>query len=112
MVVSIEEQNGVTVIELTIDELDADTVAEFNQRAEACLAASDRLILDMNRLKFIDSSGLGAVLSVKRKLDARQGKMALCRLSAPVREIMDLVRLSSVFQIADTREDAVKLVEG
>jgi len=88
-------------------DLDAENSEAFLHEIAPYLTAHTSVILDLAELNFIDSSGLGAVLSCKRKLQAGGSTLKLCGLSATVRDIFDLVRLSKVFEIYATREEAM-----
>ena len=70
--------------------------------------ANDKLVLDLARLRFVDSSGLGAFISCLRKLNAKGGDLKLCGLSKQVRAAFELVRMHRVFDIHATSEDAVR----
>jgi anti-sigma B factor antagonist len=65
------------------------------------------VILDLGRLRFIDSSGLGAMLSCLRQLNAAGGDLKLCGMSKAVRAVFELVRMHKIFDIYGTREQAV-----
>ena len=49
------------------------------------LQANTKLVLDLSRLRFVDSSGLGAMLSCLRQLSAKNGDLKLCGMSKQVR---------------------------
>lgn len=67
-----------------------------------------RAVLDMSQLQFVDSSGLGAILSCLRELNKRDGDLSLCGLTKPVRTLFELVRMHRVFEIFNTREEAIR----
>ncbi|HWO10578.1 MAG TPA: STAS domain-containing protein [Polyangiaceae bacterium] len=105
---SIELSGDIAVVTLFVDELDASNSAEFKQLMAPVLAQHTKLVLDLERVRFIDSSGLGAMLSCLRQLSARGGDLKLCSLSKTVRSAFELVRLHRVLDILPTRADAVK----
>ena len=61
----------------------------------------------LSHLRFVDSSGLGAMLSCLRQLNATGGDLKLCGMSKAVRSVFELVRMHRIFDIYDTREQAV-----
>jgi anti-sigma B factor antagonist len=71
------------------------------------LEAHSKIVLDLNGVRFIDSSGLGSFLSCLRKLSAKGGDLKLCRVSKQVRTVIELVRMNRMFDILNTREEAV-----
>jgi len=89
---TIEKIGDVSVVELAGEQLDASNVKEFKHEIAPVLAANPRMVLDLGRLRFIDSSGLGAILSCLRQLNTAGGELKLCGLSKPVRALFELVR--------------------
>lgn len=102
------EATGVLVLELREDNLDASNVREFRELASALIQDHSRVVLDLTGVKFIDSSGLGALISCLRQLNGRRGDFRLCCLSRTVQALFELMRMHRVFSIHATREDAVR----
>ena len=100
--------DGVGVASVPVDELDASNSGEFKRDIAPVLQANTKLVLDLNQLRFVDSSGLGAMLSCLRQLTAKGGDLKLCGMSSQVRALFELVRMHRIFDIYSTREDAVK----
>lgn len=98
----------VAVVELPIEELDAGNVADFKRDMAPVLDAHAKVALDLSRLRFLDSSGLGAFLSCLRRLNAKGGDLKLYAMSKQVRAVFELVRMHRIFEICATREDAVR----
>mgnify|MGYP001355365985 CR=1 FL=1 len=72
------------------------------------IVPNTRLILDLNGINFIDSSGFGVFLSVMKTANNNYGYFKLCNLSEEVMELFKLLQLHNVFEIYNTREDALK----
>jgi anti-sigma B factor antagonist len=89
-----------------------DDVAVAEMPMEELAAANAKVVFDLTRLRFVDSSALGAFISCLRKLNARGGDLKLCGMSKQVRGVFELVRMHRVFEILGTREDAVRAFEG
>ena len=111
MDIVVNSLNGVAVATIMVEELDASNAGDFRRDIAPVLEAHPRLVLDLSRLRFVDSSGLGAFISCLRKLHAAGGDLKLCGMSKPVRGIFELVRMHRVFDILDTPEDAVLAFE-
>ncbi len=71
----------------------------------------DRLVLDLEGLEFLDSSGLGALVSCLRRVKERKGQIRLSGLRPEVRSIFDITRVSRLFHICSDVEEAVKSLE-
>lgn len=103
----VEEVADVTIVTVPVDELDASNVAEFKRDIAPLLEAHRELLLDLSQLRFVDSSGLGAILSCLRQLTAKGGDLKLCGMANPVRTIFELVRMHRIFHIYGTQAEAV-----
>jgi anti-sigma B factor antagonist len=101
------EGNDVLVIELREDNLDASNVREFRDAVRSLMQERTHVVLDLAGVKFVDSSGLGALVSCLRQANALKGDLRLCELSRNVRALFELMRMHRVFTIHETRADAV-----
>jgi anti-sigma B factor antagonist len=108
MEIHVDNLDGVAVAAVPVDELDAGNVSEFKRDMGPILKSSAKLVLDLNRLRFVDSSGLGAMLSCLRQLSAQGGDLKLCAMSKQVRTLFELVRMHRIFDIYGTKEEAVQ----
>jgi anti-sigma B factor antagonist len=99
---------SVTVIQLPVENLDAGNIKAFKRQVSPLLEAKAKLVFDLAKVQFVDSSGLGALLSCLRQVNAKGGDLKLCCLTKQVRVIFELVRLHRIFELFDTREAAAK----
>ena len=104
----LQQIGDVAVATVPVEELDASNAGEFKRDIAPVLEANAKLVLDLSRLRFVDSSGLGAFISCLRKLNAKGGDLKLCGMSKQVRAVFELVRMHRVFDICATSEDAVR----
>ena len=107
MEIPVDNIDSVAVATVPVDELDASNAEEFKRDILPVLQTNTRLVLDLSRLRFVDSSGLGAMLSCLRQLSAKSGDLKLCGMSKQVRGLFELVRLHRIFDIYGTKEEAV-----
>jgi anti-sigma B factor antagonist len=112
MELMVEKAGDVAVVTPIVDELDAGNVAEFKREMAPLVEAESRVVLDLAGLRFVDSSGLGAFLSILRKLNAKRGDLKLCRVTDQVRTVLELVRLHRVLDVHATREAALSAFAG
>lgn len=89
-------------------ELDASNVNEFKGVMMPLLSSPIKLLIDMSQTRFVDSSGLGAMISCQRHTAAAGGRMRLCCMSKQVQAMFELVRLHHFFDINSTREEALE----
>jgi anti-sigma B factor antagonist len=103
-----EKIEDVTVVTLEGDVLDASLVGDFKDGIEPILKTESNVVFDMNNIEFVDSSGVGAILSCLRILNAEGGEFKICSLTKPVRALFELVRMHKVFNIFENRQGAVE----
>lgn len=103
-----ELQGHVLVLSLSGDSLDASNVRDFKDKALALTKGHAQVVLDMSGLKFVDSSGLGALISCLRQQNGQRGDFRLCEMSRTVRALFELMRMDRVFAIHASRADAVR----
>ena len=82
-------------------EIDMQTVPELRSKVDDLDVAHRTLVLDLRGVEFVDSSGLGALLGIKKQQDRGGGRLVLSRLSAPVVRILQITRMDGVFTVAD-----------
>ena len=93
---------------LILDErLDSGNIEEFKTKTAALIDSEyTEILLDFSGTKFIDSMGLGSLVSILKQATQRKKQVALCALSPQVRQIFELTRLYRLFDIFDSREEA------
>ncbi len=102
-----DKRKGVTVIAIPIEELDASNTDLFRAGVAEHLEKPKKVLLDFSQLDFIDSSGLGAVLSCLKSVKANQGDMKIGGVSRNVRNVFELVHLYKLVEYFDTVEEAL-----
>jgi anti-sigma B factor antagonist len=71
------------------------------------LAKYGEIVLDVSRVGFIDSSGLGALVRLASKARAKGGDLKLCGLQQQARKAMEITNLMSVFETYDSIAEAI-----
>lgn len=67
----------------------------------------EQVVVDLSGLTFVDSSGLGALVTGLKAARQVNGDVRLCSLTGPVKSIFELTRLFRVFEIFEDREQAI-----
>ena len=101
------EQTNVVVLVVAGPTLDANASKAFKNKVGPIVESTSKLVVDMSNVRFVDSSGLGAILSCLRQLNAKGGEMRIFGLSKPVRSLFELVRMHKVVEIYNTKEEAL-----
>ncbi len=97
----------VLVLTLLQDRLEAATSAGFKSGVlDSINAGHNKIVLDLKKVKFIDSSGLGALISSLKSLDDG-GQLVLCNVAKTVMNLFKLTRMDLVFKIFGSTQKAV-----
>jgi len=109
MELSTERNGGALVIRVDAPRIDAAGAIQFNEAIRRATEGSDlRVILDLSQVHFLDSSGLGALVSVM-KLLAPARRLELACLAPAVEKVFRLTRMDAVFTIHPVVPDAGEL---
>ena len=88
-------------------EVDLYTAPELKQELHRLVAeGATRVVIDMTQTTFIDSTTLGVLLSVVKRVRPEGGTVVLVCPDRNVRRIFEITLLDRVFPIVDTREEA------
>ena len=88
--------------------IDAAVAIEFkSQMIDFIRSGSRRIVLDLSRVEFIDSSGLGAIVS-SRKTIGDDGDLVICGILETVGSLFRLTKMHRVFGIYPSKEEALK----
>lgn len=66
-----------------------------------------QLLLNMEKLTYISSAGIGALVSLLKKIRRQNGAMKMCRVTDDVHEIFEVMCLTKIFSMLATEEEAV-----
>jgi anti-sigma B factor antagonist len=100
--------NGVTIVAIPLERLDASNSVEFKKLMEPIMAQNSKVAVDLTAVRFMDSSGLGALLSCLRVVANQKGDLKLFGMKVSVRTLFELVRMHRIFEIVSTQDDAVQ----
>jgi len=70
----------------------------------------DKVVLNMQVVEFLNSSVLGKMITMHRKLHRNKGKLVVCHLTSGVSEVMHTSRLIGYFHIVDNFDEAIAAV--
>jgi anti-sigma B factor antagonist len=70
-----------------------------------------KILLNLNEVTYLDSGGLGALVSKYISLCKRGGDMKLCRVHARPLRVLGITKLMTVFECFETEAEAIKSFE-
>lgn len=96
--------DGDTSVLTLAGELDLSTTADLSGAAADALSRPEcrRLVLDLSQLRFIDSSGINALIEVRAATRRAGAALHISRLSPRAAEVLRLTAVDQLFDIADT----------
>lgn len=108
--VSLAQRDGILVIRVAAEQLSALGVADrFDRELERLLEsrAESRWVVDFGAVAFLVTPVIGTLIRVNNVLREKGGRLALCGLSANIRQVLRLVRLDESVAFAADVEEAV-----
>lgn len=112
--IDVVNTNGITVVRPSGERLDIEVAAEFRAMLLSLIEQGHRrLVVDLADVGFIDSSGLGALVSALKTLKRSDngGDVRLARVQAPVVSLLEIIRLNRVFTTYATVEQGVQSLQ-
>ena len=98
--------NAGVIVTVPGEHLDVGNSKSFREALQPVLEANTTVLLDLQAVDFIDSSGLGSLLSCLRTMNAKDGDLRLFGMRKPVQAMFELVRMHRLFAIYDSEDEA------
>ncbi|MCK4503874.1 MAG: STAS domain-containing protein [Desulfuromonadales bacterium] len=109
MQLNITEHDDIVKISVAEERMDAHNSGDLKeQMLQLFDDGKCNLIIDLSQVRFIDSSGLGALVSGFKNASARDGNLKLCCLQPQVQSMFELTRLHRVFEIFTNHDEALE----
>lgn len=88
--------------------IDSVTSPSLDEAMSGAISAGERrIVVDFGGVEYISSAGLRVLLVAARRLRDPAGRLVLCRLNDPVRQVFDLAGFLPLFAIEPSREGAL-----
>ena len=109
MKLATELRGEIVVLRITDHErLDARISREFKEKVmEQIDNGYVNIVVDLHNIQVVDSSGLGALVSIMKNAKVRDGDIKLVACNPTILALLDITRLNKVFGIYNTLEEAV-----
>ena len=99
--------NGVMIVSVDGQLIVANRNELKEKVLEALEAKESKFVLDFSSTGYIDSSGLGVLVSVSKKIRETGGDLRLAGLNEDLRMLFELTKLDTLFKICDTADEAI-----
>lgn len=107
MNIDTERQPNVNILTPSVRRLDASVAVAFKEAITREIGDDQKaLIVDFSKIDFIDSSGLGTLVSLLKMMNGK-GEMTLCALNPGIRNMFTLTRMDRIFRICPDRAAAL-----
>jgi anti-sigma B factor antagonist len=104
---TIKTEGEITVVEVE-GQLIVGNRQELKQKVlDELEKGARKFLIDFSHVGYIDSSGLGVLVSLSKKIRDQGGELRLANLNDDLKTLFELTKLDTLFQIADTRERAL-----
>jgi anti-sigma B factor antagonist len=111
LIQNVRQSNAVTIVDIG-GRFDAASAAAVRDRLHQLIEEGhSRLVLNLSQMEFIDSAGLGALVSCLRRAAADGGDLRLAEVPAFCRSIFELTRLTRVFSVGEDEAQAVAAIQ-
>jgi anti-sigma B factor antagonist len=108
--INVRNAGEAPIIDLT-GEVDAYTAARFREAMlELIENGAVNLIISMENVEYIDSSGLGALVGGLKRVSERNGRIVIVCNNPQIRKVFEITGLEKVFRLYSTEGEAVKSV--
>lgn len=103
----VKKQENITVVELQRKRIDASYAINLREDVVALVEqGSKKIVLNLGNVEFIDSSGLGALVSIMKAVGGNQN-MALCQVKDAVMTVLKLTRMDKIFVVLPGEAEAI-----
>ncbi|MEH0156852.1 STAS domain-containing protein [Limibacter armeniacum] len=108
---SIDKAEKYTILTPEVEKLDSLKAPQLKTEFITLFqAGTQNLILDLSQVKYVDSSGLSAILVAKRLADESEGHFVLAGLNEHVEKLVKISKLESVLNILPTKQEAIDAI--
>jgi anti-sigma B factor antagonist len=100
MQIEVDTDGAATIVRPLADRLDIEVASDFRSKLLSLIEQGHRhLVVDLDAVTFIDSSGLGALVSALKTIKRSNGSgdVKLARVQPPVVSLLEIIRLNRVF---------------
>lgn len=111
--IELEVKQDVLCIRLS-GELDHHSADELRDRTVNAIENNNihHIVLNLENLSFMDSSGLGVILGRYKQIKQLNGEMVVCAISPPIQRLFDMSGLFKIIRLEPTEENALVSLGG
>ncbi|MBL7071637.1 MAG: STAS domain-containing protein [Candidatus Omnitrophica bacterium] len=108
MQIKVEEKNGIKVCSAEGD-IDINSSPQVKKAFDKLVQArSEKVVINLQKVAYIDSSGLATLVEILKNFKNAGGKLKLCSLSNKVKSLFEITKLEKLFDIKDSEDEALQ----
>jgi anti-sigma B factor antagonist len=108
MIKLVKDEANHLLIEVTVSDANLENADAFkSQVIELLNIHTKSVVIDLNKVEYIDSSFLGALVAILKHAIAIKKEVVLVNLKKDVKDLLLLIRLDKVFKIYDNYKEAL-----
>lgn len=108
MEINTREVNNVTIFDI-VGEIDLYNAPDIKEIIKKHIEQQKyNVIVNLEKVSYIDSSGIGALISSLSNLKKYQGNLKIIKIHGSVKKVFELTKLTSFFEIYEVEEQAVR----
>jgi len=105
--VATSTEEGAMCVEIMHSRIDGENVTEVREQLNASAESSNLICLDMSRIEYLSSVGLGALVAFYKLLRSKNGQLIVAGLQPAVTDILESAHLLRLFQTVPDRQTAM-----
>lgn len=104
-------ENGLHVYHLAGELIDRSQATAMLEEIDAAISKGEnKVLLNLQELKYINSSGLNVFINILTKARKAGGDVAICCVNKKINELLIITKLNSVFNVSDSPEKAAAVL--
>jgi anti-sigma B factor antagonist len=105
--ITTREQDGITIVMCNGRIVFGEEAAELREKIKSLLAQKKKLILNLGGVSYIDSGGLGILVSLYTSARSSGGNIKLANLTQRVGDLLQITKLLTVFEVYEGEQKAL-----
>lgn len=107
MQVDVRDDGGIVFIE-PVGDIDGKTAPEFQDKVLGMVQPQARIVLNLERVAFMSSAGLRAMLLIYREAKSKHARVLLAKVNKDIRSTMSATGFLSFFVLCDSLQDSIQ----
>ncbi len=108
---TITSKNDITILNLNGDLIDKNQAIDLIDSITKLLEnGKNKLIINLENLKYMNSSGLNVLIQVLTKTRTNGGESIIYNVNSKINELLIITKLNTLFKVVDTEIEALNLL--